>query len=125
MKKEKTIGARLRLLRDNADITQVALAAKMGISQSALNRYENENAEAPYAILLWYADYFNVSLDYIYCRTENLYGKYFDYQPKKVKKELEKEAEWSEFVAACFEEGSPMNKRLKEMLVRLVEEGKE
>jgi hypothetical protein len=32
--------------------------------------------------------------------------------------------EWSEFVTACFEEDSPMNKRLKEMLVGLVEEGK-
>ena len=122
MKKEKTIGARLRLLRDNAKISQVALAAKMGITQSSINRYENEHSEAPYALLRWYADYFNVSLDYIYCRTENPYGKYFDYQPGKVKKELEKEAEWSEFVTACFEEGSPMNKRLKEMLVDLVEE---
>jgi transcriptional regulator with XRE-family HTH domain len=124
MNNEKTIGARLRLLRDNANITQVALAAKMGISQSSLNRYENENAEAPYNILRWYADYFNVSLDYIYCRTEKPFGKYFDYQPGEVKKELEKEAEWSEFITACFEEGSPMNRRLKEMLLDLVEEGK-
>ncbi len=124
MNNEKTIGARLRLLRDNARITQITLATKIGLTQSTINRYENEHSEAPYNVLLWYADYFNVSLDYIFCRTENPFGKYFDYQPKKVNKELEKKAEWSEFVAACFEEGSPMNHKLKDMLVELVEEGK-
>lgn len=125
MSKEKTIGARLRLLRDNAHITQVALAAKIGLTQSTINRYENEHSEAQYRALLWYADYFNVSLDYIYCRTDNPFGKYFDYKPEKVNKELEKAAEWNQFVRACFEEGSPMNQKLKEMLVDLVEEGKE
>ncbi len=124
MKKEKNIGTRLRLLRENANTTQVALAAKMGITQSSINRYENQHSEAPYNILLWYAEYFNVSLDYIFCRTENPYGKYFDYQPKRVNKELEKKMEWSEFIEACFEEGSPMNQKLKEMLTELVEEDK-
>jgi len=124
MSKELTIGARLRLLRDNERITQVELAEKLELTQSTINRYENEHSEAPYKVLLWYADNFNVSLDYIYCRTDNPFGKYFDYQPNKVKKDIEKQAQWDEFVAACFVEGSPMNVKLKAMLNDLVVEGK-
>lgn len=124
MKKEDTLGSRLRLLRDNERMTQTEIAEKLGLTQSAINRYENKHSEAPYRVLRWYADNFNVSLDYIYCRTDNPYGKYFDYQPEKVKNEIDKRAQWDEFVAACFVEGSPMNVRLKEMLTDLVVEGK-
>ena len=123
MIKDKTVGSRLRLLRDNAHITQTALAKKVGLTQSTINRYENNNSEAPYGVLLWYADYFNVSLDFIYCRTDNTYGKYFGYKPKGDMKKLEEKAQWEEFVQGCFEDGSPMNQKLKEMLVGLVEEG--
>lgn len=124
MKKELTIGARLRKLREDAHITQSSLSVSMGVTQSTVNRYEHELSQAPYHVMLWYADYFNVSLDYIYCRTDNPFGKYFVYQPGAVREEMEKKPQWDEFVEACFEEGSPMNKRLKEMLVGLVEEGK-
>lgn len=122
MNRKLAVGARLRQLRDNANITQSALAAKLGLTQSSINRYENENSEAPYYVLLWYADYFNVSLDYIFGRTENPFGKYFVYQPGAVREDMEKKPEWDEFVEACFEEGSPMNVKLKEMLKGLIEE---
>jgi len=124
MKKELRIGEKLRQLRDNANLTQVALASKMGLTQSTINRYENGHSEAPYHVLLWYADYFNVSLDYIFGRTENTFGKYFAYQPDVVRSEMEERPDWGEFVEACFEEGSPMNMRLKEMLKGFVEEEK-
>ena len=125
MNNENTIGARLRVLRDNAHITQSTLAEKIGLTQSSINRYENNNAEAPYDVLLWYADYFNVSLDYIYCRTDNTYGKYFKYNPKGDISKIEEKMEWDNFIEACFEEGTPMNKKLKEMMMDLVEEGKQ
>lgn len=124
MEKELTIGARLKKLREEANITQNSLAVSLGVTQSTVNRYEHELSQAPYTVLLWYADTFNVSLDYLFCRTDNPFGKYFEYQPEKVKEQIAEKANWSEFVRACFEEGSPMNKKLKEMLVELVEEEK-
>jgi len=124
MKNELSIGARLKQLREDAHITQNGIGASLGVTQSTVNRYEHELSQAPYNTLLWYADTFNVSLDYIFCRTENPYGRYFDYQPEKVKEQIAEKIEWNGFVKACFEEGSPMNKKLKEMLTDLVEEEK-
>ena len=67
-----TIGKRLKGLRALTGKSQDALSRLMGSNQSTLNRYENDQTEAPYRILLWYADYFDVSMDYIYCVS----GKY-------------------------------------------------
>ena len=60
-----SIGTRLRVLRKDAGLTQAQLAALAGTNQAAINRYETDRAAAPYRILVWYATYFNVSLDYI------------------------------------------------------------
>ena len=118
----KETGSRLRALRESLHLSQAKLAEALETTQSSINRYENENSEAPYYVLLWYADYFNVSLDYIFGRTENPFGKYFVYQPGAVREDMENKPEWDEFVEACFEEGSPMNVKLKEMLKGLIEE---
>ena len=61
-----SVGTRLRVLRKDAGLTQAQLAALAGTNQAAINRYETDRAAAPYRILVWYATYFNVSLDYIF-----------------------------------------------------------
>ena len=58
--------ARLLELRKNIGFTQVKMAKTLGISQSSLNRYEHDNALIPDTVFLVYADYFDVSLDYIF-----------------------------------------------------------
>ncbi len=119
----ETFGKRLKTLRNSTGLSQAALAKIADSNQSNINRYEQDQSETPYRVLLWYADYFDVSLDYILCRTDNPHGKYFDYQPEKVKEKLKNKAEWGEFIEACFEEGSPLNSRLKEMLIKMAGEG--
>lgn len=119
----ETVGKRLKALRHTTGLSQTALAKIADSNQSSINRYELDQSETPYRILLWYADHFDVSLDYIYCRTDNPHGKYYEYQPEMVREKLKNKAEWSEFIEACFEEGSPLNTRLKDMLIKMAAEG--
>ena len=119
----ETVGNRLKALRHTTGLSQTALAKIADSNQSSINRYELDQSETPYRILLWYADHFDVSLDYIFCRTDNPHGKYYEYQPEMVREKLKNKAEWSEFIEACFEEGSPLNTRLKDMLIKMAAEG--
>ena len=62
---------RLKLLRKSKKITQLKLAMDLNMSQNAISRYETGEREADYATLIRFADYFNVSLDYLLERTDN------------------------------------------------------
>ena len=118
----ETVGKRLKVLRHSTKLSQAALAKIADSNQSSINRYELDQSETPYRILLWYANHFDVSLDYIFCRTDNPNGKHFEYQPEMVKEKLKNKVEWSEFVEACFESGSPMNEKLKAMIQKMAGE---
>ena len=60
------VGKRMKGLRESIRLSQKEISVKIGISQSAVNRYENNQSEASYETLLTYADYFDVSLDYFH-----------------------------------------------------------
>ena len=77
-----SVGTRLRVLRKDAGLTQAQLAALAGTNQAAINRYETDRAAAPYRILVWYATYFNVSLDYIFGLCEDPRGRYVCVTPE-------------------------------------------
>ncbi|MCL2492689.1 MAG: AMP-binding protein [Clostridiales bacterium] len=68
---ENRIGARLKILREEAGYSQVKLAKLAGIGQPSIGRYEGGGTAPSLAILLWYADFFGVSLDYIFGRTDD------------------------------------------------------
>ena len=44
---------------------------ELGMSQNTISRYETGAREADYKTLLIFADYFNVSVDYLLGRTDN------------------------------------------------------
>ena len=71
MQVKLTIGERLKDLRTAQKLTLERLAAEVGISKSALGKYESDNGKdiSPYSILLL-ADYYGVSCDYLMGRTE-------------------------------------------------------
>ncbi len=62
---------RLKELREKRKISQVRLAIELDLNQNSVSRYESEAREADYRTLLAIADYFNVSLDYLFGRTDN------------------------------------------------------
>lgn len=61
----------LRKLRKERRLTQVALQMETGIEQSLLSKFENEERIPPTETLITLADFYNVSIDYILCRTDN------------------------------------------------------
>ena len=61
-----TIGVRLRELRQSAKLSQAKIAAIVGSRQSAVARFESGEAHVPVDVMIRYADYFDVSLDYIF-----------------------------------------------------------
>lgn len=62
---------RLKELREKRRISQQKLAIDLCMNQNSISRYENEVREADYKTLIRFADYFNVSIDYLLGRTEN------------------------------------------------------
>lgn len=62
---------RLKELRKKKKISQVKLSIDLNLNQNTISRYENGIREADYKTLILFADYFNVSLDYLLSRTDN------------------------------------------------------
>lgn len=56
-----TPGRRIRYLRRAHDLTQTALAARLGVSQPTLNRWEKDRRTPSLAQQRRLAEYFNVS----------------------------------------------------------------
>lgn len=62
---------RLKYLREQRKISQLKLALDLNMNQNSISRYETGVREADYATLIKFADYFNVSIDYLLERTDN------------------------------------------------------
>ena len=112
------VGERLTSLRKSIRLSQKDFSGKIGISQSAVNRYENSQSEASYKTLLLYANYFDVSLDYIYGRTDQPQGKLYDFSPK-----IEDNEDMRLFIEMCFDPNSPMSGKLKDTLLMMMKGG--
>ena len=68
-----TIQERLKDLRLNKGLKLEELAEQTGISKSALGSYEKDDyKEINHGNLILLADFYGVSLDYLFCRTENM-----------------------------------------------------
>ena len=61
----------LKLLRKNKGYTQIAVQMKTGIEQALLSKFENGDRIPPTETLLRLAEFSDVSIDYILCRTDN------------------------------------------------------
>ena len=62
----------IRDLREDHDKTQTEIAEMLGTSQTMYARYERGASELPIRHLVRLADYYDVSTDYILCRTDQL-----------------------------------------------------
>ncbi len=114
----KIISERMRSLRESIKLSQMRLSKEFEISQSSLARYETDDATPPPELLLKYADYFDVSMDYIFGRTDDPHGATYK---NHVNVGLNN-PEMERFVEMCFDPGSPMNERLKATLIQMLSE---
>lgn len=62
---------RLREIRKKRGISQLKLAIDLNMNQNSISRYECGEREADYSTLIKFANYFNVSIDYLLERTDN------------------------------------------------------
>ena len=114
----KIVGERLRALRESVKLSQARMAKIFSIGQTSVYRYESGEASPSCELLMKYADYFDVSMDYIFGRTDDPHGASYKANPKieKIYPEMDK------FIEMCFDPASPMNERLKDTLRKLMKE---
>ena len=65
-----TVEFRLKALRKEKNVSQLKLALDLNMNQNSISRYETGEREADYETLIQFADYFDVSLDYLLGRTD-------------------------------------------------------
>ncbi len=111
----KILGERLKQLREENGFTQGKLAELLGLPQSSIARYESEVSSPAPETLLKYADTFDVSLDFLFGRTDKPQGRLFRYQPK-FDSEVQRVAE------LLFEPGTRLNRELKQSVLRILAE---
>lgn len=61
----------LKLLRKKRGYTQLYVQMQTGIEQALISKFENYERTPPTETLILLADFYDVSIDYILCRTEN------------------------------------------------------
>lgn len=62
---------RIKVLREEFDITQQELADKLSCSKSVVGNYENNRRKPSLEVLVKLSEIFNCSIDYILCKTDN------------------------------------------------------
>lgn len=67
----KLIYKNIRDLREDNDLTQSAIAEKLGISQRAYSYYENGQRTLTPEVLISLSKIYNVSIDYLLGQTDN------------------------------------------------------
>lgn len=113
----KELGERLRILRESVKLSQVKMADLLGVKQSSINSYEQGQSAPSLETLVKYADYFDVSMDYLFARTDKPQGKLYEYRPKIATGS----EEMRQFIEMCFDPQSPMSKKLKQTLLQMME----
>lgn len=63
-------GERLRELREEKNLTRYVLADKLSVSYSTVSKYETNIRFPDKETLMTLADFFDVSLDYLLCRSD-------------------------------------------------------
>lgn len=117
------IGDRLRALRKDRGLTQVQMAQYLNVQQSRINRYETGASTPGPEVFIQLADFFDVSMDYLYGRCDDPRGKLYDNQAKELTQRAKENPEIEEFVEMLFDPKSATSGKVKEALLRILKGG--
>jgi len=67
---DNLLGDRIKLLRENRELSQLELAKILDVGNSSLSMYESNTRKPDYEVIKKIADYFNVTTDYLLGLTE-------------------------------------------------------
>ena len=98
--------------------SQAQIAEMCGLTQATIDSYEQDLVDVSLDKLLWYAETFEVSLDYIFGRTDDPKGHLYENDEPS----LPSDASVNDFIEFYFDPSSPANAKLKKMLVQLMED---
>ena len=113
-----SIGQRMKELREASRLSQADIAKLCGSNQATIAKTETGKKIPSVNLLIWWADYFDVSMDYLCCRTDQPQGKLYECKPKM----NISGGEMKKFIEMCFDPKSPFNEKLKETLLTMMEE---
>lgn len=116
----KDIGQRMKELREASHLSQAEIAKICGSSQATVAKTETGKTPPSVKLLLQLADYFDVSMDYLTCRTDQPQGKLYECKPRM----NASSEDMKQFIEMCFDPKSPFNSKLKETLLQMMEESK-
>lgn len=71
-----TLGERLKLLREEKDLSQEEMGHSFNLKQSSFSCYENNTKQPSIDTLIKLADFFNVSIDYLVGRSDSYDPEY-------------------------------------------------
>lgn len=112
-------GERLRFLRNEQQYSLRELAIKLGISHSALGKYERGERQPDFKTLEIIADYFNVSIDWLLGRTSDRNSD------SKIEHDISKKIESFKNELILSDEltfgGEPLSDAAKESLIESME----
>ena len=74
MELKETIAKRLKEIRVKNNLSQADVAKELNMTQAAIARYETGTNTPSVEVLKWYSDRFNVSLDYLFGRSDDPRG---------------------------------------------------
>ena len=111
----KEVAERIKTLRENAKLSQTKICTLNGFNQSGLARCEAGRSTPPLKILLWYADYFDISMDYIFGRCDEPQGRLYAYNPKI----NAGSDQLRQFIEMCFDPNSTVSGKLKRTMLEM------
>lgn len=80
----KTFGDRLKMLRNDKNMTQKELGKKLNVTNVGVAKWESNDRFPDSDTLIKIADFFDVTLDYLLCRSDSIDN---DIQTREVKKD--------------------------------------
>lgn len=115
------IGKRIKELREAHHLSQAELAKLCGSNQATVAKTETGKTAPSLKLLMGLAEYFDISMDYLCCRTDQPEGRLFECKPRlNVTSE-----DMRQFIEMCFDPASPYSGKLKETLFKMMEESKQ
>lgn len=84
MQNYETMAANLKVLRTESGLTQAGIAEILGVNKTTVMRWETGDTLPDVRTIMWYADRFDVSLDWLFGRKRTISGSFRDLLAKEV-----------------------------------------
>lgn len=118
-------GARLRELRKKKGLTMKELGKRFSLAESTISGYENGNRKPDLEMIDGFADFFEVSSDYLLGRTDNVSlqksNQVADKDEKDIAKRMEKIREDLTKADGLSFQGEPLSEEAVESLMEAME----